>query len=320
MPAAGDMLECVATAMKDEGGPPFVVEVIGVRDSPRSGFSVAGQLRPVTNAHTNRWGKRCLIAVSDVNEVLIYVYDPDNRDVQVRDNLVHVREWKFVGICEPLGEAEAHVVRSHCSGQQARGGASLKARTRTQGLAGDAGCDLTQCLHVECTRTISVSELKANPEGFARAKQRAVELSDQTGSRCVVCCAAPTLNCEEVVLAAPWNKCSDCPHYMCWNHRFGEVDAGSLQCIHCGNPPVVSGRAAPSIAVEVARRAHGSQPPVASGQAAPPTAGEVAPKAPARGDEVDSEEEGEEELQQLPDVAIEVLSNSDLQSDEDVIP
>jgi len=72
--------------------------------------------------------------------------------------------------------------------------------------------------------------------------------------------------------------------------------------------------------VEVARRAHGSQPPVASGQAAPPTAGEVAPKAPARGDEVDSEEEGEEELQQLPDVAIEVLSNSDLQSDEDVIP
>jgi len=93
-------------------------------------------------------------------------------------------------------------------------------------------------LLLERPRAVLQSELVEDPQGFEEAQQRAASLSSQRGMKFVVCCAAPALNCEGVVRAAPWNQCFSCPQYACWAHRFGEVSAGPWRCLHCGKPPV----------------------------------------------------------------------------------
>ena len=155
--------------------------------------------------------------------------------------------------------------------------------------------------HLECPRTILASELAPNPVGFERAKQQAASLSIQLGTKFVVCCAAPTLNCEEVVLAAPWNQCVTCPHHVCWDHRFRGVPAGPaapMRCLHCCQPPVIfSSEEEMTTASRGGRMAEGDDEEMDDGQQ-----GTI-------------EEMTEEEQQQSPDEEVDIVS-----SDEDESP
>ena len=57
-------------------------------------------------------------------------------------------------------------------------------------------------------------------------KVAAASMSIETGLKMVPCCAAPIVPCKNVVLAAPWNKCSEnfCHHhYICVAVHISEV-------------------------------------------------------------------------------------------------